>query len=390
LEAPGDGCAALPLAALTGTLCLAQNLCHVPKREPSADALAAFEKIQNAVGITPGTYLLFSSTDQLVKNSSGAVSVECGGGRGDERWIVFDPELIKGEALCLVLAHEMAHHLNNGPLSGEVPSKQQELRADNFAARYLARPLLNWTSQKLVEALNALPLPREASGNSPSLDEERRAQVSEGFRAESARFTQPVARPAPATSLPAPSLPPPSLTAGPKRTNPKDGLIYVWIPPGTFRMGCSLGDNECYAEAPAHDVTITKGFWIGQTEVTQEAYLKVTASNSSGLKGVKLPVETISWYDADDYCRGVGGRLPTEAQWEYAARAGSTASRYGEIDQIAWYAKNSGDETHDVGQKAPNTWGLYDTLGNVWEWTEDWYAAELPQDSQTRRALRQD
>jgi hypothetical protein len=109
-----------------------------------------FEKIQDAVGIYPGTILLYASSAQLVKDRSGALSIECPGGAGLERWIIYDPELIQGEALYFAFAHETAHHLNNDPMSGETPSRQQELRADGYAARYLARPPLNWTSQRLA------------------------------------------------------------------------------------------------------------------------------------------------------------------------------------------------------------------------------------------------
>jgi formylglycine-generating enzyme required for sulfatase activity len=158
------------------------------------------------------------------------------------------------------------------------------------------------------------------------------------------------------------------------RVNPKDGLKYVWIPPGTFTMGCSPEDSECFEdETPAHQVTITKGFWIGQTQVTQPAYERVMAKTPSYFKGADRPVENVSWTEAQEYCRAVGGRLPTEAEWEYAARAGSQAARYGELDEIAWYAGNSGKQTRRVGQKQPNAWGLYDTLGNLWEWVADWY-----------------
>jgi len=157
-------------------------------------------------------------------------------------------------------------------------------------------------------------------------------------------------------------------------TNPKDGLTYVWIEPGTFMMGCSPGDGECYPdEKPAHQVTITRGYWMGQTDVTQEAYQRVLAKNPSHFKGVKLPVENVSWTDSRNYCAATGMRLPTEAEWEYAARAGNPASRYGDIDSIAWYYENSGNTTHPVMQKQPNDWGLYDMLGNVWQWTADWY-----------------
>jgi eukaryotic-like serine/threonine-protein kinase len=160
------------------------------------------------------------------------------------------------------------------------------------------------------------------------------------------------------------------------KVNPRDGLKYVWITPGTFTMGCSAGDEDwpCFPdEKPAHEVTITKGFWIGQTPVTQAAYERVMGKNPSRFKGADRPGEQISWKEAQRYCQAVGGRLPTEAEWEYAARADSPKSRYGALDKIAWYSDNSGQETHPVGQKQPNAWGLYDTLGNVWEWVADWY-----------------
>ena len=154
----------------------------------------------------------------------------------------------------------------------------------------------------------------------------------------------------------------------------KDGLTYRWIPPGRFRMGCSPGDKECYLdESRAHEVEITKGFWIGETEVTQEAYQRITGQNPSHFKGAKRPVEQVSWTEAKSYCTAIGLRLPTEAEWEYAARAGDKRARYGEVDKIAWYVGNSNSSTHDVGGKLPNAWGLYDMLGNVYEWTADWF-----------------
>jgi formylglycine-generating enzyme required for sulfatase activity len=163
--------------------------------------------------------------------------------------------------------------------------------------------------------------------------------------------------------------------AGATKVNPTDGLTYVWIAPGTFQMGCSPGDGECYDdEKPAHHVTITRGYWMGQTAVTQEAYERVTGKNPSRFKGARLPVENVNWEEARSYCEAVGMRLPTEAEWEYAARAGATGSRYGELDRIAWYDGNSGGKTHPVGEKEPNAWGLYDVLGNVWEWVSDWDA----------------
>ena len=181
---------------------------------------------------------------------------------------------------------------------------------------------------------------------------------------------------------PAPSVP--------TRVNPKDGLKYVWIPPGSFQMGCSPGDTQCLDnEKPAHEVTISKGFWLGQTDVTQAAWKRVMNTDPSYFKGDQLPVENIDWSEATKYCETSGGRLPTEAEWEYAARAGSTSARYGELDAIAWYDGNSGSKTHAVGGKQPNQFGLYDMLGNVWQWVADDYGP-YKGDSQTDPLVKVD
>jgi hypothetical protein len=131
-------------------------------------------------------------------------------------------------------------------------------------------------------------------GSSPNL---------RSLRAESITGTTPTAEP--------PKSSPTTRRAGETRVNPKDGLTYVWIPPGTFTMGCSPGDGECCDdEKPAHRVTLTKGFWIGQTEVPQEAYQSLMGYNPSVLKGSRLPVDQVSWDEANVYC---GGQLPEAA-----------------------------------------------------------------------------
>ncbi len=170
----------------------------------------------------------------------------------------------------------------------------------------------------------------------------------------------------------------------------------VFIPPNTFRMGSPANEvGRAADEGPQTEVTISHGFWMGKFEVTQREYLAVIGSNPSGFLGdLNRPVESVSWLDATNYCAlltqqelaagrippGSLYRLPTEAEWEYAARAGtSTRFSYGDdpaltgLGSYAWYAFNSGNTTHPVGQKSPNPWGLYDMEGNVLEWCLDWY-----------------
>ena len=159
------------------------------------------------------------------------------------------------------------------------------------------------------------------------------------------------------------------------------GMEFVWVPPGEFRMGSksSEADDD---ERPRMRVRISRGFFLGKYEVTQGQWEAVMGSNPSRFDGCgpDCPVENVSWDDVQEFIRRLnareGGnryRLPTEAEWEYAARAGTNGDHYGNLAAIAWHEDNSGNRTHPVGRKAPNEWGLYDMLGNVWEWVEDWY-----------------
>ena len=170
----------------------------------------------------------------------------------------------------------------------------------------------------------------------------------------------------------------------PQRISNSLGQKFVLIQPGSFEMGSNSGYSD---EKPVHRVTISKPFYLQSTEVTQGQWRAVMGSNPSNFKGDDLPVEQVSWNDAQEFIRKLNAkegsdkyRLPTEAEWEYAARAGSQ-SKYcfgddaGRLGDYAWYDSNSGNKTHAVGQKKPNGWGLYDMHGNVWEWVQDWKAS---------------
>jgi len=160
-------------------------------------------------------------------------------------------------------------------------------------------------------------------------------------------------------------------------------MEFVKIQPGEFMMGCSASDSECNSsEKPAHRVRITKAFEMGKYEVTQVQWDSVMGSNPSNFKGEDRPVEQVSWNDVQSFLQklnsrndGYRYRLPTEAEWEYAARAGTAGTYTGSLDAMAWYSNNSDSQTHPVGQKQPNAWGLYDMQGNVAEWVQDWYDA---------------
>lgn len=190
------------------------------------------------------------------------------------------------------------------------------------------------------------------------------------------------------------------------------GMEFVLVPAGSFTMGlfkpvCApvgTGQNvteeeyqECEkiakAEArPGFKADVPKPFYMGKYEVTQEQYQKVMGRNPSyhtqavvGVATDKYPVDSVTWQDAQAFMKKLNAmektkayRLPSELEWEYAARAGAEDETQGrKVDEVAWYMRNSGYVTHPVGGKAPNAWGLYDMLGNVWEWVADFYNSQV-------------
>ena len=181
------------------------------------------------------------------------------------------------------------------------------------------------------------------------------------------------------------------------------GMEFVLIPEGSFEMGSNNGEAD---EKPVHQVRISQPFYMGKYEVTIGEYLKYCRETNrnwpewlevgstyhirsggnafykpfvSDSEQDRRPIVGVSWNDAVAYCEwlsrktGETYRLPSEAEWEYACRAGTTGEYAGNLDEVGWYSGNSDGKTHSVGQKSPNGWGLYDMHGNVWEWCQDWY-----------------
>jgi formylglycine-generating enzyme required for sulfatase activity len=169
------------------------------------------------------------------------------------------------------------------------------------------------------------------------------------------------------------------------------------IAPGTFQMGCSASQQYgCYSwESPVHTVTLTNAFYMGRYEVTQAQWQARMGSNPSSFRSassevpaeqvLNRPVEQVSWNTIQGFLAQTGMRLPTEAEWEYAYRAGTTTAFHGYtgnlsgtnndtlVGNIAWYYANSNSQTRPVGGKLANGYGLHDMSGNVWEWVSDWY-----------------
>ena len=168
----------------------------------------------------------------------------------------------------------------------------------------------------------------------------------------------------------------------PREVTNSIGMEFVLLPPGKFQMGTGQSmKNRNQDEGPTHEVTVSQGFYLGKYEVTQRQWSSVMGQNPSWFERcAQCPVERVSWFDVTAFIQRLNSiegdanyRLPTEAEWEYAALGNTNEARYGNLNEIGWYLDNSDGRTHVVGGRVPNRYGLYDLLGNVWEWVQDWY-----------------
>jgi serine/threonine-protein kinase len=260
------------------------------------------------------------------------------------------------------------------------------------------RPIMGGVAAAFVVLAVVFGLSRLLETPEPSPDASRLAAPAPAVEAAS---TVPVPSPTAEVSAPQPveERPPVTSKAGQSWTSRRDQLTYAWIPPSaSFKIGCVPADKECYDdEKPRKAVAIAQGFWLSTTEVTVGAYKRFGEAVGRALpaaprfngewKRDELPMSYVTWDDAAAYCAWAGGRLPTEAEWEYAGRGAEGGNTYpwGQTPPVCHRGAPNGARFSDgaeckdgspeaVGSYAPNRLGLYDVAGNVWEWCADWYA----------------
>jgi formylglycine-generating enzyme required for sulfatase activity len=295
-----------------------------------------------------------------------------------EAVLALDPRNAAATSMMAVVEQELRHEAEEQERQRRIEEESRQRRERRLAAA-VEKFNPNWTgSDAGVGETIAVSVP-------PILEAPVSTQIPQEDPTPAPADVPVIAPPvivvaAPAAPLPISPAPPPIHEV---RVNPVDGQKYVWIPEGKFLMGVSDGDTEAHEnEKPQHEVTISRGFWIGQTPITVGAYRKFVLATKAKMPAKPAfsqtddhPVVNVSWDDAVAYCRWAEGRLPTEAEWEFAARGGNPAACYGQLERIAWFDKTAAGATHRVAQLDPNAFGLYDTLGNVWEWCSDSFEA---------------
>lgn len=213
----------------------------------------------------------------------------------------------------------------------------------------------------------------------------RRPRLKHGTQARGRKYVEPLLLLLAAAVLPGCPIGSPQ----PGETRTFDGIQFQWCPPGAFTMGSPPTEEGFAGDETLHNVTLSNGFWLSRYEITQAQWTNIIGVNPSSHVGNSLPVDSVTWYDVQDFLiilnaitTGSVYRLPTEAEWEYACRAGTTDrffwgadSSLTAIDSYAWYTGNSGGQSHAVGGKSANAWGLHDMSGNIYEWCQDRYGA---------------
>jgi formylglycine-generating enzyme required for sulfatase activity len=260
-------------------------------------------------------------------------------------------------------------------LNPDVPEALEDLVIDCLSKNPARRPA---TMDEVADRLRAIfPTTSASSSSSSSSAARRRGKTNVEAFAPPPWFDVVAATPDPAVVKDAEARARIAATGRPWRVRDKaSGVEFLLAPPGEFFRGSLPNEGEA-DERPARMVRVARAFYLSATPVTQVDYARVVGKNPSRNKGDdRLPVEQVSYQDAVAFCARVGARLPTEAEWEYACRAGSDAQRYGPSDEVGWYRDNAGGGTKPVGLKAANAFGFHDMLGDVYEWCADWYDAE--------------
>ncbi len=360
-------------------------------------SLAGADWLQSQVQLTVARSMVDSDATLLEGNSSNGSRTKALLGT----YAYMSPEQKKGQEVTtqsdLYSVGLMAFQLLTGEetLGFEMPSEIiEELSEDwDFWVKRALAPRMERRFLSALEMINALPdvaIKGSVTNAGAVADAVKENSIEAVERAAAGLLNQASAIVTP-DIVDSPAFSISKDTKGYKLVELPNGGKYplVEIHPGTFQMGSPLSEDERDDDELLHSVTISRRFWLGATVVTQAQWESLMGSNPSRFKGADLPIEQVSWEDAMIFCRkltavelksgclpdGYEYTLPSEAEWEYACRAGTSATYSGDLDSIAWYLDNSERRTHRVAQKSANAWGLYDMHGNVYEWCSDWFDA---------------